>query len=423
MKLFDTIVAPITGAPPAAVALVRLSGPDAFQIARGLFPSLPHTPESHRAYYGPFISGDDGLVFTFAAGRSYTGDESAELSVHGSRASVAALVKGAQQRGARLAEPGEFTLRAFLNGRLDLSQAEAVRDTVFAQTEAQLQQANRQRQGGLRDRVSNLRSGCLRVLGAVEASVDFSEEIGEFDRSAGLAELGRLRLELERLLLTADSGRILRNGYRIALIGPPNVGKSSLLNALLRSDRAIVTPIPGTTRDFLEEAADLGGVPCVLIDTAGLREAQDEVERIGISRSREVAADADAVWLVVESGAALPEPLPYHDLLVRNKADLHPAEGAISAETGEGLEMLIEWVRSHAHLSGNDILIDTRHELPLRRASEALQLGESTIVSGLPDDLLSVALREAIAALGEVTGETASEDMVARIFRDFCIGK
>ena len=429
--IFETIVAPITGLERAAVAVVRLSGPDSWQITGKVFP-LPERPVARHAYYGRFTYGDDGLVTLFQSDASYTGDESAEMSVHGSPASVQALVQACLSAGARRAEPGEFTQRAFLNGRLDLTQAEAVHETVLAETDAQLRSANLLREGALRSRVEGLVQVLFGLLASVEAVVDFSEEIGALDRSSAEQIVGGALREVELLLATAGNGRILRRGYRIALVGPPNAGKSSLLNALLGSERSIVTPVPGTTRDFVEERADFAGVPVVLTDTAGLRETEDQVEKLGVSRSREVASAADEVWYVYDGSlgwtaedAAAAESL--QATVLKNKCDLVVKDGpgkAISATTREGLAELVEGVRSRFEKVGSQGLsINDRHERELRAAHEALQLARQTLEHDQPDDLLSVSLQSAIQSLGRITGETADEDMVTRIFRDFCIGK
>ena len=438
MSYFDTIVAPITGSGPAAVAIVRLSGPEAWGVCERVFGAWPDDPVPRLAIYGRYSTGDDGLILPFEEGHSYTGEPAVEMSLHGSPASVRALVEACLAAGARIARPGEFTERAFLNGRLDLTQAEAVRDTVEAQTDAQLRLANLHREGALHREVTALREEALSLLAAVEASVDFSDEVGELDRPLALSRLESLSARLDGLLATAESGRIMRQGLRIAIVGPPNAGKSSLLNALLGHDRSIVTEIPGTTRDYVEESADLGGVPCVLIDTAGLRETEERIEAIGVERSRLIAENADLVWYVVDGSAGTGPPPPPGAWTLLNKCDLVPesartAAGCergmaslfwISALTGEGLPELIAAVRGLAQLDG-DIgpRIAPRHGPLLGRAREAIEGVRATLSNPIPDDLASVGLHEAIRALGEVTGESASPDIIEQIFRDFCIGK
>ena len=429
----DTIVAPVT-AVSGAIAVVRLSGPDSFLIASRIFNPWPESVESHRAVYGKFANGDEGLALPFEQGRGYTGEQTVEFSCHGAPASVRTLLERCQGAGARHAEPGEFTLRAFLNGRMDLSQAEAVRETVEAQTDAQLRNANLIRSGALTRAVGELRAGLTGLLAAVEASVDFSEEVGDLDRKNAEEILRASRARLGRLLETAEHGRILRHGLKIALVGRPNVGKSSLLNALLQADRSIVSHHPGTTRDFVEERADLAGVPAVLIDTAGLRESEDPVEIEGVERTRKIAAAADLVWYVYDAAegwhldderelAALQRPAQ----VLANKVDLapNPTWGIpVSAQSGEGLQALGCSLRHRAFGdSPPGLTVGPRATEELKAADSALQEAESTLLAEHPDDLLAVTLRDALAALGRITGETATDDMLERIFRDFCIGK
>lgn len=431
MRLEDTIVAPITGLNKAAVAIVRLSGPDSWRIARVLLTPSPLFPESHRAYYGRVLEHEDGLITFFAEGRSYTGQESAEISIHGSPASVRLVMEETIRQGARGAEPGEFTWRAFAHGRLDLSQAESVRETVEAETGAQLALAGMGRSGDLRRQIDAIRDAVMKALANVEAFVDFSEELGEPDIPAWISLLSEALANTERLLATADSGRILRRGLRIAILGRPNAGKSSLLNALLQTDRAIVSETPGTTRDYIEEKADLGGVPCVLIDTAGLRETGDEIEGVGVKRSRKLADQADLVWYVYDADSGWsPEDdaelkaVGEKATIIGAKADLHKGDRGIpvSSITREGLDILIRTIQTLAP-APEAAYIQERHVEPLTRTHEALVLAIQGLEHDLPHDLISSALREASQALGEITGETAAADMVERIFADFCIGK
>ena len=434
-QVTDTIVAPITGPGPGAVAILRISGSEAWSIAAKLF--SPWRPKPFNAIYGTFLTGEDGLALPFSEGHSYTGEESVELSIHGSRAGVQALLEHCLAEGARMAEPGEFTLRAFLNGRIDLSQAEAVRDLVESDTELQLQAASGQLQGHLARSISALSDRISTLLATVEAHVDFSEEIGELDQETSLAELNQLEVALKALLKTARLGKILREGSRVAIIGPPNAGKSSLLNVLLGKQRAIVTPHPGTTRDTLEEKLNFDGLKVVVTDTAGLRESQDPVEQIGVLRAREAARDADHVWLVYDSVQGWSSELEQLlsevgqiRTIIANKVDLPglPVQAdalRISCETGEGISELISGTREAALADSTErqVTVAPRHTAYLEAALAALQDAKSTLRHGRPSDLLSVCLTRSLHELGGITGESVEADILDRIFHDFCIGK
>lgn len=360
-----------------------------------------------------------------------------ELSIHGSRPGLNALLEACMTAGARMAEPGEFTMRAFLNGRLDLSQAEAVRDTVEAQTNIQLRAANRQRSGGLSSKVSQLRARLTALLATVEAHVDFSEELGDLNVQDFGLKLASIRSELEQIRDLAKVGRILREGYKIAILGPPNAGKSSLLNALLGAQRAIVTPIAGTTRDTLEEALDFDGLKVVITDTAGIRQTEDVVESIGIERALATAADADHVWLIYDSSQGWTEELEQLragfaqiTTVLANKSDLpgplpQSDHFRISCATGDGIQALTAHTRNAA-LSDEDLeqpAPSPRHLPYLTAALDAVDEAVLTVAHDRPSDLLSVCLGQAIHELGGITGETVGADLLERIFHDFCIGK
>lgn len=426
--MFDTIVAPITGVGPAPVAIVRLSGPKAWEIAGALTDRGVRLDRPRYAQYTNFSTGDDGYLILFEAGKSYTGESSAELSIHGSRASVGAMIEAAKSLGARLAEPGEFTQRAFMNGRIDLTEAEAVRDTIDSETEAQLKMANLIRDGRLHQKLEAIKDQLVGVLAAIEASVDFSEEIGEVDEHAVETGIAQAIQEIKGLLETAHVGRIVREGLRIAIVGPPNAGKSSLLNYLLGQDRSIVTEIPGTTRDYVEESTSFGGYPVVLIDTAGLRETEDPVEAIGVQRARALAARADLVWYIIDSreGTKRVEMEESANIVrIANKIDVGQApEGflGISCLTGEGIPQLVEMATGEFD-NPLGVAIQTRHEPELVQAILELEEAQQVLHHRRPSDIAAVGLRAAIQAIGRVTGETADADIIERIFRDFCIGK
>jgi tRNA modification GTPase len=356
--------------------------------------------------------------------------------------------------GARAAEPGEFTRRAFLNGRMDLAQAEAVCDQIRARTEAAQRLAVRQREGGLSRQVAGWKDALIGALAAVEVTIDFSEEVGDLDYGAMAARLAALREGIAAVLATAAQGRIYREGARLVIVGRPNVGKSSLLNALLRENRAIVTPIAGTTRDTIEEQANIAGIPLVAVDTAGLRETADLVEQIGVERARSAVASASLLLFVLDAAAGwTPEDAQIREqiaslpaLWVVNKVDTLPAETsedalapfaaqagdalllAVSAQNGTGMERLEQTIAEtllggRTRESEEIVISNVRHQNALESAVASLREAETTTQEGLPPDFISIDLRAALDALGQITGETATEEIIHRIFHDFCIGK
>jgi tRNA modification GTPase TrmE len=451
----DTIAAIATPPGEGGIGIVRVSGEQAFPIAERLFRRRGRTPlQSHRAYFGAIVDPatgetlDRALLLPFRAPRSYTGEDVAEFHCHGSPYLLRRVLELVWREGARPAEPGEFTLRAFLNGKLDLAQAEAVADLIRARSQAQLRSALALHEGRLSQQVHALGDELLRLLATVEAHIDFSEELGELDPHTLIPDLQSLLQRLDALLQGARAGRILREGARVAIVGRPNVGKSSLLNALLGEERAITTDIPGTTRDTLEESLIVGGVPLVILDTAGLRESADVVEQIGIERARRAAERADLILFVYDLTApdwdadrALLETLPAHapQLLVGNKMDaadpaqvqracsVFPDSVLISALTGAGLDALQEAILTALEVQriGEETLTLThqRHIQAVADAKRALEHARDALQHGYSPDLIAVDLRAAWLALGAITGETADETLVQRIFRDFCIGK
>ncbi len=465
----DTIAAVATPSGEGGIAVVRVSGPEALAIAARLF--RPHTggdvsqSKGYSVRYGRFIESatgevaDDGLLTLFRAPHSYTGENSIELACHGGRATTARVLQLALAAGARLAGPGEFTQRAFLNGKLDLAQAEAVADVIRARTESARRQARRQLEGALSVVVGEMRSELIGILAAIEVTIDFSEEVGELAYAPLEQRIDSVYERVGRLLATTGRGRVLREGLNVALVGRPNVGKSSLLNALLRSDRAIVTPIAGTTRDTLEETATLGGLAVVLTDTAGIRDTGDVVERMGVQRAQEAAARADVALLVLDATEGVTpadqavaaqlrafEAAPV--LIALNKCDVLadaqlPALKAcvssafaveerqvvaVSAVTGAGLEALESalvrpFLTSESESAESVIITAARHGHALESARQALDHALQTTRSGLPGDFIAIDVRGALDALGEITGETVTEEIVHRIFQDFCVGK
>lgn len=451
--LDDTIAAIGTPLGYGGIGIVRLSGPEALSILKQVF----QTPEGgepvpRRITFGRVVDpdGDDVLdevlAFYIPAPHTYTRQDVAEIQGHGGPVSLQRILNLVLRYGARLAEPGEFTLRAFVNGRLDLAQAEAVLDLIQARTEAGHRIAVGQLSGRLSDAVRRVRRQLLDVLAYLEASIDFTDEEVPLQDITG--PLHGVLDEMARLLRDADQGIIYRQGVRAAIVGRPNVGKSSLLNALLRVERAIVTEVPGTTRDTLEETINLRGVPLVLIDTAGITETEDRVERLGIMRSREALQRADLALLVLDGS----QPLQTADreiaalignrptIIVVNKVDLGPSLididtlpvdascVRVSALTGTGLELLEEALVD-AVLSGRTISSDCpmvsnpRHKALLAQAAEHVRAALLAYAEGLPADFVSIDVVAAVTALGEITGETASEDLLNAIFTQFCVGK
>jgi tRNA modification GTPase len=448
----DTIAAVSTPVGSGGIGIVRLSGPDALPILRRIF-YPDHQPFAPRMLtYGHIIDPDDRQVIDevlavyMPAPRTYTRQDVVEINCHGGPAPLRRVLDLCLQEGARLAGPGEFTLRAFLNGRIDLAQAEAVADLVEAKTAAGLRMAVEQLNGRLSNQVRAVRTRLLNALSWLEASLDFAEdEIPPYRIEEDLDATSNM---LDALLAEADRGIVYRQGVRAAIVGKPNVGKSSLLNALLRTDRAIVTHIPGTTRDTLEETLNLDGIPLVLVDTAGIRtEAQDVVEGLGIERSRTALAQADLALLVVDGSM----PLTTQDdeiaaligdkpaIVAINKTDLQVVTQVgdllplapcieISALTGAGIDALektIESVILAGQVTASDATLvgNTRHRDVLRRAGERVAAAIAAHQAGIPADLISIDLVEAVDALGEITGETVSDTLLETIFGRFCIGK
>ena len=456
ISLDDTIVAISTPIGAGGIGIVRMTGPDSEPILRHLFRpghgSAPLQVEPRTLHYGHIadpVAGeivDEVLAAYMPAPRTYTRQDVVEINGHGGIVALRRILGLCLRHGARLAEAGEFTARAFLNGRLDLAQAEAVLDIVQAKTEVSLQAAVGQLAGRLSDQVRSVRRELVQVLAYLEASIDFEEdEIPERDIASDLAHAGAA---LTHLLADADRGIIYRQGIRAAIVGRPNVGKSSLLNRLLRTSRAIVTDIPGTTRDTLEETLNLQGVPVVLVDTAGIAEAtEDPIERLGIERSRSTLAQADLALLVVDAS----QPLTNADraiaalvqktaIVVANKADLlppataieSPLDGAacvlVSALTGQGLgaleEVIVETVLSgRVAASEAPVVTSPRHKEALSRALDHVNAACTAQREGQLLDLVAVDVSAAVNVLGEITGQTASEELVETIFSTFCIGK
>jgi tRNA modification GTPase len=472
----DTIAAIATPPGVGGIGIVRLSGPRAFAIGSLLFKGsgksgkVPSPPASHLLTHGYVVDPADGeridevLAVFMRAPLTYTREDVVEFQAHGGPLILRRMLELTLAAGARGARPGEMTLRAFLHGRLDLAQAEAVMALIGAESEAGRRQALLQLQGELSQRIQRARAAAMGALAHIEASIDFPEEEVPPPEAALLAQLiGEAALEVARLLEGAERGRIAREGLRVAIVGRPNVGKSSLLNALLGTPRAIVTSISGTTRDTIEERANIGGMLVQLVDTAGLTPSVDPIESIGVERSRAAARAADLLLLVLDSS------LPLQDLdeaaaielrelsalgstseggagpavlLVLNKSDLPqvvderqaqalwPGARIVSSSTlsSDGIVAVQQAIVALAlgeegALGGESLVASTRHADALRRAALHLEAATQTLAGDLPLDFVSIDLRAALEALGEITGETATGDLLDRIFSEFCIGK
>lgn len=451
-----TIVAPATAAGEGAIAILRLSGPRAFPIASSLTGS-PLSDHPLRTLVRCAVRGadgeeiDSGLVACFRAPSSFTGEDLVEIHLHGNPVLVEQAARAAVALGAVPAAPGEFSRRAFLHGKIDLTQAEGLADLIAARTAAASRAALRQLRGGIGDAVAPLRERMVSLLAWLEASIDFPEE--EDIPPPGSGQLVDNIKELEthtlRLLESYPRGRLLRDGATVAIAGVANVGKSSLLNRLLGEERAIVTDVPGTTRDYLSGEIPLAGIPVRLVDTAGLRDPRNPVEREGIRRSRRFVRESDLVLFLLDGSRparaadeeAYREVMGRPHLILCNKRDLPAAETgerfagpglrgriALSAKTGEGIRELLDGMAAELAPEGGDILGEAmltrlRQVEAVSRARETLRRAADAAQAGLPEECVVEDLREASRALAELTGEIAPEEVLDRIFSTFCIGK
>ena len=457
MHLQDTIAAISTPLGEGGLAVVRLSGREALGVAdrcfepRGRRSVKPSAAASHTIQFGRVVHAgrliDEVLVAVMRAPRTYTREDVVEISCHGGLLPARLVLDATLAAGARPAEPGEFTKRAFLNGRLDLAQAEAVADIIHSRTTLALAAAEEQLAGGLSQRIHRLRDELMATLAHVEAHLDFpDEDLAPDDQAALGSRLDEAVQHLDELLRTAHDGQVLRRGVRAAIVGRPNVGKSSLLNRLLDRDRAIVSPVPGTTRDTIEETADVRGIPVVFVDTAGLRETADAVEGEGVRRSQQ-ALDRSELVLHVLDGS---EPLAPEDdrllkvlggrkrLLIRNKVDLPvrlclpervtPPPVDVSCTNGSGIDRLKDAIQAEVWGGGVgagmlQVMINSRHQEALQRARAAAARAREALGAGVALDLVSLDLRVATGAVGEVVGQTSVEDLLDAVFARFCIGK
>lgn len=441
-----TIAALSTPQGVGGIAVIRISGSDAITICDKIFKGGKKLSdcESHTIHYGHIVSDDkvidEVLVAVMRAPKTYTREDVVEISTHGGAIASKLVLEELIKAGAYPAEPGEFTKRAFLNGRIDLSQAEGIIDIINSKTAMEERNALSQAGGGLSKEIDAMRASLVNLAARMQVAIDYPDEDLE---DVTLDEIGELIREniskTEKLLATSDSGRVLKNGIKTAIVGKPNVGKSSLLNCMAKTDRAIVTDIAGTTRDVIEEFVNFDGVPLVLLDTAGIHETQDVVEKIGVERSKKAIEEAELVVLMID----LSRPLDDEDdellkltdnkkrIIVANKSDIKAVEFnnaiEISVKTGDGMDKLSAEVRSLYNLgeleSGGIVVTNLRHISSLTRVKETLERACDAVENGLPQDLAALDIYVAIDILGEITGDTVSESIVSEIFHNFCVGK
>ena len=453
----DTIAAIATPLGESGIGVIRISGSHAYAVGDAIFCSpsgKPLAQRRDRSIQHGLVVADDGrpvdevLMLIMKGPHPYTAEDVLEIQCHGGRKALEEILSLVLAHGARLANPGEFTQRAFVNGRIDLAQAEAVMDVIQAKSRQGLTSAVNQLEGRLSKVIGAMRHELTDFITRLEVTIDYPEEDLEDITVPDVAGAIRKQLaSLDEMLEASHDGRIIRDGVMAAIAGTPNAGKSSLLNRLLQEDRAIVTDVPGTTRDVLEEWISLKGVPVCLVDTAGIRETDDTVEKIGVTKAKAYMDKADIILVVIDSSrplseedrAILEDTKERNVLIVLNKSDLTPVVAekdlgqyghpvlSLSAGTGEGLEALKEQLLSlalsHADTAGSALLTNTRHIELVRQSREALKRALDSIEAGMPVDCAVVDLREAWDLLGSITGDTVHDDMVEEIFSRFCLGK
>ena len=455
MQTDGTIVALSTPPGRSGIGVIRISGERALDLTRSLVRDPDFSPEPNRVSLKAIFDTDtleviDRAVVTFfKSPHSYTGDDVVELSCHGSPPLLLRVLDTLLLFGARTADPGEFTMRAVANGRLNLTQAEAVRDLIDAQTHAAVRQAARQLGGELSKRLLPIKDAFLEIIVPLESSLEFVEDDLPEDIARDIEQkLSALSVNIDKLAASFRRGRLLKDGLRVALVGRPNVGKSSLFNSLLSSDRAIVTEIPGTTRDTISEVINVEGIPVLITDTAGVRSSSDRIEQLGIERTRRAIADADLIVVVLDGSQFLTdedleivrEAAANRYVVALNKSDLESFRSnnaqqlgdnlvsvSVSAKTGSGLDTLcgeiIKPFASGYQDESSFVIINARHYDLLRRTSEALQAAQSSVREKASEELILANLYDGLRFLGEITGETTSEDVLTQIFSTFCIGK
>jgi tRNA modification GTPase len=459
MKEFDTIAAVATGIGESGISIIRVSGDKALAIVNSIFRGKNDRSlldiKSYSMRYGHIVSKEnneviDEVIVSYMKGpRSYTAEDTVEINCHGGIVATNRVLEEVVRAGARIAEPGEFTKRAFLNGRIDLSQAEGVIDIIRAKTELSMKSALAQSEGRISREITAMRENLLNIIAHIEATVDFPEEdLEEVTSQQVKIDLKNLIDHIDKLAASANEGKILREGIDLVIIGKPNVGKSSLLNALLMENRAIVTDVPGTTRDIIEEYINIDGIPLKVVDTAGIRETEDLVEKIGVEKSKKKINEADLIILMLDASRELDsedkEIIQYMKdrryLLLLNKTDLDKKLNIneidqlnkdfiieVSALKGMGIDKLKDAIKRiffKGEITANDIMItNSRHKEALIRAKEKCEEALKTLEAGFSIDLASIDARDAWSSLGEITGDTIEEDLLNKIFSEFCIGK
>ena len=443
----DTICALATANGVGAISVIRVSGSKSWEIVSRLFSKNLVGGTSHTAHFGTISNEgkliDEVLITIFAEGKSFTGEESAEIACHGSPFIQQQIIKALTSNGCRMAQPGEFTQRAFLNGKMDLSQAEAVADLIAAQSRSSHDIALKQLRGGFSSELKDLREQLIHFASLVELELDFAEEDVEFaDRTELKALVTRVRTYVRRLADSFELGNVIKTGVPVAIVGAPNTGKSTLLNQLLGDDRAIVSSIAGTTRDVIEETLNIEGILFRLIDTAGIREGAEEIEAMGIVRSKEKIDQAKVVLCLADASvpnsinevktwvSELEATYPNKRIqLIVNKSDLHPSsEGiAISAKQGENIETLKTWmvnaVTEGFDMANETIVSNARHYDALVKTAEALDKAQHALETGITGDFVAMDIRQAMFELGTITGDISTDDLLGNIFSKFCIGK
>ena len=459
MKEFDTICGIATAQGEGGIAIIRVSGSKSLDIVGKIFQGKNkfdiNTMKTYTMKYGNIIdisSGEviDEVIISYMKGpRSFTAEDVVEINCHGGVVSTNRVLEEVIKSGARIAEPGEFTKRAFLNGRIDLSQAEAVIDIINAKTDLSMKSALMQSEGLISKEIVDLRESLISTIAHIEATVDYPEDdLEEVTADMAIRDLEVVRSHIKKLIDTAEEGKILREGLSTVIVGKPNVGKSSLLNALTKENRAIVTDIPGTTRDVIEEYINIAGVPIKIVDTAGIRETDDIVEKIGVERSRQKIEEADLIILILDSSRELSDEdkeIINHikdkkHIILLNKNDLNSKIKkdelvdlnssnifSISAKTGEGINDVKNTIKElffKGEISSNNVIItNTRHKEALFRAYESILSSIEVLKNTFAIDLASIDIRNAWTFLGEITGDSLEENIIDKIFKDFCLGK